>query len=174
MSPEVVRDLPNGEERAEADARMRDLLSRPEPGPLAERLALLHFTGRRTGRAYTVPAGMHGLGDEMVVATGSAWRWNFRDGADGSLTWRGRISPVRFTLVTDAEHTARAYWELYERYGEAAPRRLGISVRGGGTPGLVEFRTAVARHGLSLVTVVPTTAADTADVPDSEKERTRR
>ncbi|MFC3576024.1 hypothetical protein ACFOZ0_22605 [Streptomyces yaanensis] len=160
MSSEVVRDLPDGEERTAADARMREMLSRPDPGPLGERLALLHFTGRRTGRTFTVPAGVHSLGEELVVATGSVWRLNFTGGADGALTWRGRRRPARFQLVTDPERTAHGYLELYRRYGEAAPRRLGIAVRGGGTPGLEEFRTAVAHHGLSLVTVVIPRTAD--------------
>ncbi|MDF3299894.1 hypothetical protein [Streptomyces tropicalis] len=153
MTAEIVRDLPEGEERAAADARMRELLSRPDPGPVGARLALLHFTGRRTGRAYTVPAGVHTLGDALVVATGSGWRLNFAGGADGALTWQGRRWPARFTLLTDPERTARGYLELYRRYGDAAPRRLGVAVRGGGTPGLAAFRTAVERHGLSLVTV---------------------
>ncbi|MFE9440803.1 hypothetical protein ACFYO2_17720 [Streptomyces sp. NPDC006602] len=162
MSPRVVRDLPEGEDRAAADARMRELLARPEPGPVAERLALLHFAGRRSGRPYTVPAGVHTLGDALVVATGSGWRHNFAGGTEGGLTWRGQRRPVRFALVDDAERTARGYLELYRRYGEAAPRRLGIAVRGEGTPGLDEFREAVARHGLCLVEVVPLQEADGA------------
>ncbi|MFJ3335874.1 hypothetical protein [Streptomyces sp. NPDC086766] len=162
MSAEVVRDLPEGEERAAADARMRDLLARPNPGPLAERIALLHFTGRRTGRPYTVPAGVHTLGGDLVVATGSGWRHNFEGGARGALTWRGRNLPARFALMTDVERIARGYLELYRRYGEAAPRRLGIAVRGGEAPGLEAFREAVVRRGLSLVTVE---TAGTGDAP---------
>ncbi|GAB2735720.1 hypothetical protein [Streptomyces bullii] len=177
MNPVVVRDLPEGAERAAADARMRELLSRPEPGPVAERLALLHFTGRRSGRAYTVPAGVHTLGGALVVATGSGWRHNFAGGTAGELTWRGQRRPVGFALVDDAERTARGYLELYRRYGEAAPRRLGIAVRGEGAPGLAEFREAVARHGLSLVEVTHVTdvpAENSAPTSDAENERTPR
>ncbi|PAZ16613.1 hypothetical protein CLM62_06625 [Streptomyces sp. SA15] len=177
MSAAVVRDLPDGEDRAVADARMRELLSRPAPGPMAERLALLHFTGRRSGRPYTVPAGVHTLGGALVVATGSGWRHNFAGGAEGALTWRGQRRPVRFALVADTERTARGYLELYRRYGEAAPRRLGIAVRGEGTPGLGEFREAVARHGLSLVDVVhlsAPTGGSTSGTSHAANERTPR
>ncbi|MEU3848238.1 hypothetical protein [Streptomyces sp. NPDC029554] len=198
MSPVVVRDLPAGEERAAADARMRELLSAPAPGPLADRLVLLHFTGRRSGRPYTVPAGVHALGDLLVVATGSGWRHNFAGGSAGELTWRGQRRPVRFTLVDDVERTAHGYLELYRRYGEAAPRRLGIAVRGEGAPGLEAFRAAVTRQGLSLVEVahlpadggvptadatsqapttpVPTSPVPTSPVPTSDavNERTSR
>ncbi|GAA3501768.1 mycobacterial cell wall protein Rv0580c [Streptomyces prasinosporus] len=167
MRPVVDRSLPDGGDRARADARMRERLSRPDPGPLAERLALLHFTGRRSGRPYTVPAGVHRLGEALVVATGSAWRHNFAGGADGELTWRGRRTPVRFVLVTDAERTARGYLELYERYGDAAERRLGIAVTGEPAPGHDEFSDAVTRCGLSLIEVGPRTT-------DTANERTPR
>ncbi|GGZ10926.1 hypothetical protein [Streptomyces poonensis] len=167
MSPVVVRDLPEGEERATADARMRELLSAPAPGPMAERLALLHFTGRRSGRPYTVPAGVHTLGGALVVATGSGWRHNFAGGSAGELTWRGQRRPVRFSLVDDAERTAHGYLELYRRYGEAAPRRLGIAVRGEGAPGLDAFRAAVTRHGLSFVEVTHLPAGSSAPASDA-------
>ncbi|MEU6683687.1 hypothetical protein [Streptomyces sp. NPDC046832] len=177
MSPVVVRHLPEGPERAAADARMRELLSRPDPGPVAERLALLHFTGRHSGRPYTVPAGVHSLDGALVVATGSGWRHNFTGGAPGELTWHGGRRPVRFALVDDAERTARGYLELYRRYGEEAPRRLGIAVRGEGAVGLGEFREAVARHGLSLVELTLLTRApqeNSAPPSDAESERTPR
>lgn len=173
MRPEVVRALPD---RAEGDARMRELLTRPDPGPVAARIALLHFTGRRTGRAYTVPAGVHTLAGELVVATGSPWRLNFTGGADGALTWRGEHRPARFELLTDPERTARGYLELFRRYEGDAPRRLGIAVHGEGAPGLGEFRTAVECHGLSLVTVVPAAAppSEALEAFDAANERTPR
>ncbi|MGW2255599.1 hypothetical protein ACWCXH_36355 [Kitasatospora sp. NPDC001660] len=149
----VRRALPTGPERAEADGRMRELLSRADPGPVAQHLALLHFTGRRSGRPYTVPAGVHRLGNGLVVATGSGWRHNFAGGAAGELTWRGRRGPVRYRLAEDAERTAGGYLELYHRYGETAGRRLGITVTG--TPDLAAFRAAVTAHGLALVDVTP-------------------
>ncbi|MEZ7004874.1 hypothetical protein VM636_14475 [Streptomyces sp. SCSIO 75703] len=177
MTPVVVRDLPQGAERDAADARMKELLARPEPGPAAERLVLLHFTGRRSGRPYTVPAGVHTLGGALVVATGSGWRHNFAGGSAGELTWRGERRPVRFALVDDAERTARGYLELYRRYGDTAPRRLGIAVRGEGTPGLGAFRDAVVRDGLSLVEVSPAARApegNEAPSSDAANERARR
>ncbi|MFJ8490062.1 hypothetical protein ACIRBZ_17130 [Streptomyces sp. NPDC094038] len=153
MSPVVERALPDEKDRAGTDARMRELLSRPAPGPVADRIALLHFLGRRTGRPYIVPAGVHALGNRLVVATGSAWRHNFAGGADGELTWRGERRKVGFTLLGDTMLTARGYLELYERYGDQAERRLGIVVRGATPPGLDDFREAVEHRGLSLVEV---------------------
>ncbi len=171
----IERALPAGPEREQADARMRELLSRPEPGPVAEHLALLHFTGRRTGRPYTVPVGVHRLGAGLVIATGSRWRHNLAGGVDGELTWRGVRGPARYWLVRDPERTARGYLELYRRYGAAAQRRLGIAVAEGMEPRLDDFRDAVARCGLSLVDVelpADRTIADTSG--DGTHERTAR
>ncbi|MFI5527161.1 hypothetical protein ACIA8O_01270 [Kitasatospora sp. NPDC051853] len=149
----VRRALPGGPDRDGADDRMRELLALPDPGPVARHLALLHFTGRRSGRPYTVPAGVHRLDGGLVVATGSGWRHNFAGGAAGELTWQGLRGPVRFRLDGDAERTARGYLELYRRYGDAAGRRLGVVVTA--VPDLAAFRAAVAADGLALVDVVP-------------------
>ncbi|MFI9189738.1 hypothetical protein ACIG0A_10585 [Streptomyces californicus] len=160
--PVISRVLPPVAERAAANARMVALLTGPEPGPVAEHLALLHFTGRRSGAAHTVPAGLHRVEGGLFVATGSPWRHNFAGGAPGEITWRGNRSPVRFTLVTDAERTARGYHELYERYGpEAAQRRLGITVDAAATPTPADFRAAVTGIPLALVAVDLLTASVT-------------
>ncbi|MDH6113749.1 hypothetical protein P3T36_005739 [Kitasatospora sp. MAP12-15] len=150
----IERALRTGPESEQADARMRELLSRPDPGPVAEYLALLHFSGRRSGRRYTVPAGVHGIGTALMIATGSSWRHNFAGGREGELTWRGVCRPAGFLLLRDPELTARGYLELYRRYGAAtAQRRLGIAVAEGSEPELDDFRDAVERCGLSLVEV---------------------
>ncbi|WP_051745030.1 hypothetical protein [Streptomyces yerevanensis] len=170
----VTRTLPGDEDRAAANARMNTLLSRPDPGPVAAHLALLHFTGRRSGRPYTVPAGVHRLDGALYIATGSSWRHNFRAGADGELTWQGKRTAARFELVTDPETTARGYLQLYERYGaEAAQRRLGITVADGPAPGLDDFRAAVT--GIPLALVAVTLATDTGDTTElAANERTSR
>ncbi|MGX2993087.1 hypothetical protein JNUCC64_02140 [Streptomyces sp. JNUCC 64] len=155
--PGISRVLPAAEERAAANARMIAVLTGTDPGPVAEHLALLHFTGRRSGHRYTVPVGVHHIGGALFIATGSAWRHNFTDGASGEITWRGSRTPAHFALVTDLEQTARGYHDLYERYGaEAAQRRLGI-VAHADTLTLADFRAAVTGIPIALVAVTPTT-----------------
>jgi hypothetical protein len=132
---------------------MRRLLAGPDPGPVGERVGLLHFTGRRSGRAFVIPAGVHPLGGALVVATSRHWRHNFAGGADGQLTWRGRCHQARYRLLPDTVRTARGYLELYQRYGETASRRLGIAVQGPEPVTQEDFRAAVERHGLSLVDI---------------------
>jgi hypothetical protein len=152
LSAAVRRAVPDAAEHADADARMRALLSRPDPGPPGERLVLLHFRGRRSGRRYDVPAGLHRLGDRLVVATGSGWRHNFTGGLAAEVTWRGTRRPAVLRLITATDEIARGYLELVSRYGAtAAQRRLGIVITVDRTPTLDEVRDAVHRCGLSLV-----------------------
>ena len=150
----VERAVPDVANRVDADQQMRALLSRPDPGPPGERLVLLHFRGRRTGRHFEVPAGLHRLGDGLFVATGSGWRHNFAGGLAAEVTWRGRRRPAVLRLVASADRTAAGYLELIGRYGtEAARRRLGIVINVDRMPVLDEVRDAVHRCGLSLVEV---------------------
>lgn len=167
--PRIARALPGEEDRSAANARMIAMLTRPDPGPVAAHLALLHFTGRRSGRGYTVPAGVHRISGALCIATGSPWRHNFAAGADGELTWSGKRTGARFDLVTEPERTARGYLELYERYGaEAATRRLGITVDDGLAPTLDDFRAAVTGIPLALVTVTLHTG-DTNELATNER-----
>jgi hypothetical protein len=150
----VERAVPDAAERTDADNRMRALLSRPDPGPPGERLILLHFRGRRTGRRFDVPAGLHRLDGGLVVATGSRWRHNFAGGMSAEVTWRGRRRPAVLHQVTSVERTGRGYLELLRRYGTAdGQRRLGIVINVDREPTLDEVRDAVHRCGLSLVEV---------------------
>ena len=154
MTAAIERALPDADDREQANAQMRNLLSGANPGPAGQRIALLHFTGRRSGSPFVVPAGIHELGGQLVVATGSGWRHNFAGGADGELTWRGHRGPARFLLVDDVERVAAGYLELVERYGnELAERRLGIVLHVDRTPTLDQMRDAVSRCGLALVEV---------------------
>lgn len=173
--PRITRAPRDDKEQAAANSRMTALLSRPDPGPVATHLALVHFTGRRSNQPYTVPAGVHRLDGALYLATSSSWRHNFTDGAAAALTWQGRRTPARLQLVTDPDLTARGYLELWQRYGlEAGPRRLGITVTDGPEPTLDDFQAAVADIPLTLVAVT-LEAADTADTAElAVNERTSR
>lgn len=151
MSARVERALPPAGGRAAADARICALLTGPKPGPIAERLAVLTFAGRRTGRRYTLPVGVHELDGSQVIATSGGWRHNFTGGGYADILWRSERRAAQLAAVTDPSRTARGYLDLYCRYQEAAGRRLGITVTG--EPDVAAFRDAVDRCGLTLLEV---------------------
>ena len=135
-----------------ANPVMRRLLASPLHAVASRQLLLLHLTGRRTGRGYTVPVGYHELDGVPSVLTNSGWRVNLRGGADIEVTLQGRRRPARATLVEDPETVATAYQGVIDRLGwQAAQRRLGIRVNVGRAPIRAELIEAVRTSGLSIV-----------------------
>ncbi|GGO97295.1 hypothetical protein [Wenjunlia tyrosinilytica] len=141
----VVRGCVNPVMRRLLDGRWR---IRPLDG-----LAVLHFSGRRTGRRFRVPVGLHALGGhELVVATSSGWRHNLHGGRTGVVSWRGRRRSADFWLLTDLDLVVAGYQELIGRYGvHTARRRLGLVIEGDTVPDRSAIREAVVRHQMSLV-----------------------
>ncbi|BCJ47994.1 hypothetical protein GCM10010168_23530 [Actinoplanes ianthinogenes] len=151
-APAIVRNVPAPHQQ---DAVIRDRLAGPAPGPMGERLVLLHFRGRRTGRDLEVIAGLHRIDDRLYIATGSRWRHNFAGGTPAAMTWRGRRRPVELRLVESDDTTTAGYARLISAYGRTdAERRLGIIINVERAPTGEEVRDAVRRCGLSLVEVL--------------------
>ena len=96
---------------------MRRLLKSPCAGVLPSAMAVLEFTGRRSGRSLSVPVGVHDLGDRRVVFTEAPWRRNFTGGRDVAV----RRGPDRRecvgVLVEDAEAVTDALAEAVARFG---------------------------------------------------------
>ncbi|MCZ4125827.1 hypothetical protein [Streptomyces sp. H39-S7] len=149
-------------------------LSSPAPGPMAQRLLLLlHFTGRRTGRAFTIPVGAHTLDDQLVLATSGTWRHNFAGGADAEITWQGARQAARLELVTEPVRVANSYLRLIRLYGPAAQRRLDLTINSDGPPTTADLRDAVERYGLSLIDVRLLAPGPSAPTESAAPERTR-
>jgi hypothetical protein len=98
---------------------LRSPLARPVAG-----LALLEFSGRRTGRAYRVPVGWRVVEGGGVVITPAPWRANFRGGHPVTIHHRGRARRCVGTLDTDPGAVAATVNELLAR--GTSPRLLGL------------------------------------------------
>jgi hypothetical protein len=86
----VVRDArPPTAMVAAINPILRALLRTPF-ARLAKHLALLEFSGRRSGRRYRVPVGWHQADGVPVVFTPAPWRANFQGGAPTTVHHRGR------------------------------------------------------------------------------------
>ncbi|MFD6415820.1 hypothetical protein [Streptomyces sp. NPDC060194] len=153
--PAVVRKHPPEVLMKIVNPVMRRLIARGGKGP-AEQLLLLHFTGRRSGRSFEVPAARQELGGgEVCVLTNSAWRVNFRGGADIEVTDRGERRPVRAALEEDPAAVAAVYTELLGRLGYRKANRLGISLTVDRPPTREELEDAARRYRLSVVRLTP-------------------
>jgi len=80
---------------------LKAILRSPAHGLASGRLALITYTGRKSGRAYTIPVLYRDKGDEVTIAVG----W-----PDGKVWWRnltGEGGPVRL-VVRGQELTGHA------------------------------------------------------------------
>jgi hypothetical protein len=98
-------------------------------GRLVGTFALLEFRGRRSGRAFRVPVGLHEVEGTLVVATEAGWRRNFDGGASAIVRHRGRTRAMVGTLVTDPEVVARGLNAILA--GGVKPSTLGLQVPDG-------------------------------------------
>ncbi len=108
-------------------------------------LALLSFTGRRSGRLYTVPVGYHELDGHGVVLTASPWRVNLTGGADVEVEHLGRQIPMRAEsdrgpTRRGAESTARC---CRGSSSSKAKLAIGLEVIGDQIPTDAEIEEAV-------------------------------
>jgi hypothetical protein len=74
---------------------LRSILRSPLHGLADRRVALITYTGRRSGREYTIPAFYRDKGDEVTIAVGWPerkvwWRNLTGDGGDVRLVVRGK------------------------------------------------------------------------------------
>ena len=75
--------------------------------PLA--MAVLEFVGRRTGKLFAIPVGVHDVdGDGSVVFTEAPWRRNFEGGRVLTLRRGNNQQRGRGILVDDPEIVADA------------------------------------------------------------------
>jgi deazaflavin-dependent oxidoreductase (nitroreductase family) len=86
-----------------ANVPMRWLLSLPVDTPIARRLMLLFFTGRKTGRSYRQPVSY--VEDDGVLLTpgGGRWKLNLEGGEPIRVRLRGRDVQARPELVRDTD-----------------------------------------------------------------------
>ena len=108
---------------------MLKLLLRTPVGRSIRPLALLDFTGRRSGRHLSVVVGWHTIDGLPVVVTPASWRVNFAGGRPAVVRSRTQRAELIGTLDDDPDSVARCIATLVG--GGTAPRALGLSIPNG-------------------------------------------
>jgi len=173
MSSVVVRDRVVIASRA-PDLRMmrffnpviRALLRSPFHGLLSEQILLLTYTGRKSGRRYTLPVGYIRDGDALLVVSQHSelkqWWRNLRDGAPVTVLLRSERVSARADLIEDPEAVAAEVQRLIARLGpKEASRQLYMSLDVAPPP--TQEQLAQALHGVVVVRITPS-------APDAKKE----
>lgn len=135
---------------------MKMLLHTPLMGPARKQMMVVSFSGRKTGRQYSIPLSAHWIDDFLFALTGAPWKRNFRGGATAKVYYDGKSTTMRGELIEDRGVVADLFHRCAEGYGaKEAQRRIGVKFRDNQVPTLDEFIEAVDR--LNLVAIRFTT-----------------
>ena len=132
------------------------LLRTPLAGPARKQLMVLSFTGRKTGRPYSIPVSAHVIDGDLYALAGAAWKQNFRDGAPAQVVYDGKTTAMRGELIRDRAVVPDLFHRCAESYGvRRAQRMMGLKFREERIPTREEFEEAVGRLNLGAVRLTP-------------------
>ncbi|WP_445162085.1 hypothetical protein ACTXG5_01890 [Mycobacterium sp. Dal123C01] len=132
------------------------LLRTPLAGPARKQLMVLSFTGRKTGRPFTLPVSAHLIDNDLYALTGAAWKQNFRGGAPAQVVYDGKSTAMRGELITDRAIVSDLFKRCADSYGvRRAQTMIGLKFRDQRIPTLEEFGEAVDRMKLGAVRLTP-------------------
>jgi len=135
---------------------LRSLLRTALAGSARKQLMVLSFTGRKTGKAYSIPLSAHVIDNNLYALTGSPWKQNFRGGAAAEVVYDGKTTAMRGELIRDRAIVSDLYLRCTQSYGvERAQRMIGVKFRDQRIPTLGEFAEAVDRMHLAAVRLTP-------------------
>ena len=109
-------------------------------------VAVLTVTGRRSGRRFEVPVGVHDVDGRRLVFTDAPWRLNFRGGAVAELLSAGQRSAVQVRLVEDPAEVDALFRAAFA--AGITPAQIALAIPAGHDPSDEEF--AAQRHVLVL------------------------
>jgi len=135
---------------------LRSLLRTPVMGAARNQLMVISFTGRKTGRRYSIPVSAHRIDNALYALTAAPWKRNFRNGATADVLLDGKSATMAGELIEDPSVIADLYRRCAESYGvKTAQRLMGLKFRDDRIPTLEEFREAAERDGLAAVRLTP-------------------
>lgn len=131
---------------------MEFLLRSPLAGAARKQFMVLSFTGRKTGKPYSIPLSAHVIDDQLYALSGSPWKQNFRDGAPVQVVYDGKATAMRGELIRDRTTVSDLLLRCAESYGvQRAQRMIGLKFRDQRIPTRDEFAQAVDRLHLGAV-----------------------
>jgi hypothetical protein len=135
---------------------MKLLLRTPFAGAARNQFMVLHFTGRKSGRAYSIPVSAHLIDGTLYAMAAATWKNNFREGAAAQVLHNGKTTTMRGELITDTAHVADLYARCAESYGvKRAERAMGLAFRDHQMPTRDQFAEAVDQLGLGAIRFTP-------------------
>jgi len=132
------------------------LLRTPLAGAARNQLMVVDFTGRKSGRHYSIPLSAHVVDGILYAMTGNTWKNNFRDGAAAQVLHDGKTTTMRGELITDKPQITDLYSRCVESYGvKRAERAMGLGFRDHQMPTRDQFADAVKELHLNAIRFTP-------------------
>ena len=130
---------------------LKILLKTPVGGLISD-FMLVSFTGRKSGKKYSTPVSAHQLDGDLYVVLEAQWKYNFRDGADAQVSYRGNTRTMRGELITDPTAVAAIAERVASSYGaKKAQRQMGMTFRDDRLPSIAEWEDAVGRVKIAAI-----------------------
>lgn len=151
-SPAITESHPPAAVLRVMNPIMRALLRTPLMGGARKQLMVVTFTGRKTGRQYSIPLSAHLIDDTLFALTDAPWKRNFRGGTTAQVLHDGKTTTMRGELIEEPGVVADLYHRCAQSYSaKQAQRALGMKFRDNQVPSLDDFAEAVNR--LNLVAI---------------------
>lgn len=132
------------------------VLHTPFAGPARNQLMVVDFTGRKSGRHYSIPLSAHVIDGILYAMTGATWKNNFRNGATAQILHDGKTTTMRGELIADKAHVTDLYSRCVESYGvKRAERAMGLGFRDHQMPTHDQFAEAVDQLRLTAIRFTP-------------------
>ncbi|MCK0175862.1 hypothetical protein [Mycolicibacterium sp. F2034L] len=134
---------------------LRTALKTPLGGALKQ-FMLLEFTGRKSGRKFSIPVSAHHLDGALYAILEAQWKYNFRGGATAQVTTGGKTTRMHGELITDTATVADIAHRMAEKYGaKKAQLMMGMTFEGDTVPSLAEFTEAATRLKVAAIRFAP-------------------
>ena len=126
-------------------------------GPALKDFMVVSFTGRKTGRRYSVPVSAHHVDRQLYMILNAGWKHNFRDGAPASVLFAGKTTAMQGRLISEPAVVAELVHRVADSYGpKKAQRSMRLKFRDNPVPTVEEFSAAASRLGLAAIRLTPT------------------
>lgn len=135
---------------------LRFVLRTPLAGAARQQMMVVSFTGRKSGRLYSIPVTAHRIDNDLYALTSAPWKANFRDGANTEVLLGGKTTTMRGELIADPAVVADLAHRAADSYGvKCAQRMMGLKFRDQRIPTLQEFTEAAEREKMAVVRFAP-------------------
>ena len=132
---------------------MRFLVGRGR-GPMADHLMVLHWTGRKSGRAYSTPVSRLEVDGQLFTKTRAGYKHNFVSGGRAELVLGGERRPYLATTIDSPEVVGRRMRSILDAHGvKRGARALGLAIDG--EPTADQLAVFAAEDGAVIIDFEP-------------------